>query len=190
MVFPFLTDGFWGFTERIICFSQIKILCKERRGNGTEDNNWGPFISFDTKSLICKGSTATTPPHRLQEEKWGCSGCTQPCSIPCPRQNPQKKEQSCSPSSWTASAHQRRNTYSYTTATRCNVNDYLLCNDLYQVKNHCNLNLICLYNKRFVYSELDALSQLLEISLNNKSLVRPCLTNSEKASLPRIPSLY
>lgn len=75
------------------------------------------------------------------------------------------------------------------TATQCNVNDYLLCTDLYQVKNHSNLNLICLHNKWFVYTELDALPQLLKISLTNKSLVRPCLGKSEKASPPHVPSL-
>lgn len=76
------------------------------------------------------------------------------------------------------------------TATRCNVNDYLLCTDLYQVKNHSNLNLICLHNKLFVYTELDALPELLEISLANKSLVRPCLGKSEKANLPHTPSPF
>lgn len=75
-------------------------------------------------------------------------------------------------------------------ATQCNVNDYLLCSDLYQLKNHYNLDLICLYNKWFVYTELDALPQLLEISLNDKSLVRPCLGNSETAALLHMPPLY
>lgn len=74
-------------------------------------------------------------------------------------------------------------------ATRCKLNEYLPCTDLYQVKNHRNSDLICLCNKWFVYTELDALLQLLEISLNHKTLVRPCLGKAETASLPQ-PSLY
>lgn len=58
------------------------------------------------------------------------------------------------------------------------------------MKNHCNLDLICLYNKCFVYAELDVLPQLLEVSLNNKSLVRPCLGEPETASLPHVLPRY
>lgn len=72
-------------------------------------------------------------------------------------------------------------------ATRRRVNDYLPCTDLYQLKNHCNLDLICLCNKWFVYTELDVLLQLLEISLNHKTLVRPCLGKAETANLPHSP---
>lgn len=140
---------------------------------------WTPLVKF-------KGSTGISPHERLQEEEgrfpcghkavssdrnWAEEGtslhCPQPCSL-----------SSSTPQCICVLA-----------ATGCKLNEYLPYTDLYQVKNHHNLDLICLCNKWFVYTELDALLQLLEISLNHKTLVSPCLGKAETASLPQ-PSLY
>lgn len=136
-----------------------------------------------------KGPKSIAPQERLQGEEGKLPRLSQ--TRLCPRaQNRQRKGQDfILPTLQTLLFNTAIRWYTLA-ATWCNVNDYLLCTDLYQVKNHCNLDLICLYNKWFVYTELDALPQLLEISLNNKSLLRPCLGKSEIASLPHMPSLY
>lgn len=188
MFFSFLD---WpDFTERMISFSQIKKLCKGRKWNAAEEKDGGPFISFGTScSFKVRGPNSRPPQEGLQEEEGRFPQLPQ-TRLCLQAETGQRKGQDFILSHCAASALSIAIRLHTLAGTWCNVNDYLLCTDLYQVKNHCNLDLICLYNKWFVYTELDALPQLLEISLNDKSLVRPCLGNSETATLPHMPSLY
>lgn len=139
-----------------------------------------------TALLRFKGPTGITSQESAGGMKEGFLGCHRPvCTLK--QQTGRERDKASSLPIMQALLFNPAIHFHALITTRCNVNDYLLCTDLYQVKNHSNLNLICLHNKWFVYTELDALPQLLKISLTDKSLVRPCLGKSEKASPPHVP---
>lgn len=140
---------------------------------------WTALVKF-------QGSTGISPHERLQEEEGRFPCGPQTCVLRQTLGRGRDKSPLSQPCSLSSSTPQ---CICVLAATGCKLNEYLPYTDLYQVKNHHNLDLICLCNKWFVYTELDALLQLLEISLNHKTLVSPCLGKAETASLPQ-PSLY
>lgn len=140
---------------------------------------WTALVKF-------KGSTGIKPPWEIARGRRKISLWAQSCVLRQTLGRGRDKSPLSQPCSLSSSTPQ---CICVLAATGCKLNEYLPYTDLYQVKNHHNLDLICLCNKWFVYTELDALLQLLEISLNHKTLVSPCLGKAETASLPQ-PSLY
>lgn len=182
-IYFFFPSQLIRFYERTIIFSQIKKLLKAKKLNASEEKGWAPFVSFGLNSSWKIWGLHSHHPHESLQEKKDFLGATDLC--PQAETGQRKGQVSIiPPCSLCSSAPQ---CICALAATRCKANDYLPCTDLYQLKNHCNLDLICLCNKWFVYTELDALPHLLEISLNHKTLVRPCLGKAETANLPPSP---